>query len=171
MGWSYTHGVAIKNQEGYLGCGGPPEQQGNPSPTLGSQAWNTSAGKRSPYNIWLWKAVGFVSKKDNRLLDTQGLQVLKRPCTNSLSALAQEQQLEKHEGHKGRNWIASEQGLESQGAEQLSPGWDVLASAMIPLLTPSSTQSAKYKCSINLLNTICPALVIPWDPTQPNLGT
>lgn len=51
-------GVVVENWEGYLSCKGPSWEVRGLNPTLNAPAWNTSARKKSLYNIWLWKPGG-----------------------------------------------------------------------------------------------------------------
>lgn len=53
--------VVVKKQEGYLACRVPPKEQ-RVHTSQGSPAWSTSAGKRTPHNIWL-KNSGFSPSK------------------------------------------------------------------------------------------------------------
>ena len=49
----------------------------------------------------------------------------------------------------------------------------MLTESIVPALSPTSTEQAGKCCiwaSINLANTFCPILVIPWDPTPSKLS-
>ena len=92
--------------------------------------------------------------------------------TQSLWAPALGYQLERHQWHTGRNWSIWHQG-ETWGA--VFSQTERRAEVTVPFLNlpPNRATELAGWChtwdSINLVNTICPSLQIPWDTVPPSL--
>lgn len=108
-------------------------------------------------------------------LGTKKLQVLKGPLTNSLaqssSTEASTQKVPATYGEE-MNWCFRVM-LEEQGLGQLSLGQKCLQAPLFlcwALLQPrlQMQMSTKSVLSINVASTVCPTLVILWDPTLAN---
>ena len=122
VGWSHTHVWGIKIRKDISAMEAPWGVRG-PSPTPGPLTQGSCDRKISPHNFWLEIPAGMEAKGDIGLLESQAVP-LKGPAhgftqLHSLWAPALGQQLERKQGHIGRNWIVWHQG-ESWGRGQLS---------------------------------------------------
>ena len=78
------------------------------------------------------------------------------------------QQLERHQGYKGRKWTVWLQGKGRTGSFQETKG---MAGAIVPLMSPPPTPACRHQIwvSINLAHTVCSTLGIPWAETPTSL--
>lgn len=104
--------VNIKNQEGYLSCGGPSlkSKWSSLSPAQGF-----SAGERSPHNFWMWKPAGIMAEWDRGQLHCQVLlsEVPLKWQTHLLRAPSLGQPLKSYQGQEvnclAAGWVLEEQ--------------------------------------------------------------
>lgn len=152
-----------------------------PSPRPGSPACSISARKRSPHDIWLWKSVGILSdsvrQKTPGYLDVH----LKGLFTDSLAyrhspwAPAEGQQLKSSKDIQGEiEWCGF--GARAWGTATIvsvlslpptQPADRHHLSCVEPSHRACRSRWAANLNLLNLMNTIHPNLMTPWDPAPP----
>ena len=101
--------MVVKNLEGYVGCRCISWEARGSQPHTRPTVKGSSSGKIKPHNFWLWKTSRTIAEWDRGLLKSQAVP-LKGPAqrltqTHTLSAPALGQQLQRYQGHMGRNYI------------------------------------------------------------------